>query len=117
MKNTWMIPHNMQEEWLEVCSNNGRNLIDAAKHYLRKKYSSHAVEGNGQLEVFDMATEPSLFGDKSKQRGLVRLTREASCTKGIGRENITTSKFFPHFDFYLKPELSATHFILTREEQ
>ena len=107
----------MQPEWIAVCSINRRNLIDAAKFYLKKAgYQLEAVKENPQLQVFIMTKEPTLF-DQQGNRGLVRITREASCTKGIGREDITTTKFHPHFDFYIIPELHESHFIFKREEK
>jgi len=113
----WFVNHNMQCEWMTVCSNNRRNLIDAAKYYLKRVgYQLEPVKENPQLEVFIMTKEPALFAEHGF-RGLVRLTKEASCTKGIGREDITTTKFFPHFDFYLRPKMYHKHFIFTREEK
>lgn len=94
------IPHNMQEDWMKVCSADGGCLVNAAKYYLRQIYPSHRPEENPQLEIFDI----------DGVQCLVRLTKGASCTKGIGREHITSRNFYGHFDQYIRPVMGADQF-------
>jgi hypothetical protein len=97
---SYSVGHNLPAKMVELCQQDGRVLVFTAMHYLKDLVEPYKDVDTG-LTIFKVRGE----------RCLVRLTKGASCTKGIGREGVIKKpKFDDAFDYYLAPMCTDKHF-------